>query len=226
MTASLKTPGNRSPDQRAGRRGHARPGAGGWPKVGLATALCLAAAGCGAGQPPGSGTQIPPALLREARPIGRGPRFRPALRGQVTGRCQRSLGPRYGVHLEVFGANRVVIVAAGIGTRPPRRLSAGRIAASACYGNVVTLEPTGVVLVRPGPTPSLAELFRAWGQPLSERRVAGFFAPADQRVRVFVGGRRWSESPGSVRLTRHAEIVLEVGPYVPPHRSYTFPPGT
>jgi len=29
-----------------------------------------------------------------------------------------------------------------------------------------------------------------------------------------------------VPLARHSEIVLEVGPYVPPHRSYTFPPGT
>jgi len=27
-----------------------------------------------------------------------------------------------------------------------------------------------------------------------------------------------------VPLTAHAEVVLEVGPYVPPHRSYTFPP--
>jgi hypothetical protein len=26
-------------------------------------------------------------------------------------------------------------------------------------------------------------------------------------------------------LTRHAEIVLEVGPPVPPHRIYLFPPG-
>jgi len=26
-------------------------------------------------------------------------------------------------------------------------------------------------------------------------------------------------------LRRHAEIVLEIGPYVPPHARYTFPPG-
>jgi len=31
---------------------------------------------------------------------------------------------------------------------------------------------------------------------------------------------------GLVPLTRHAEIVLEIGPYVPPHLSYAFPPGT
>jgi hypothetical protein len=28
-----------------------------------------------------------------------------------------------------------------------------------------------------------------------------------------------------VVLARHAEIVLEVGPHVPPHPAYHFPPG-
>ena len=36
--------------------------------------------------------------------------------------------------------------------------------------------------------------------------------------------------PGAVglaafRSSTHSEIVLEVGPYVPPHSRYTFPPG-
>jgi hypothetical protein len=129
------------------------------------------------------------------------------------------------VHVEVFGADRVVIVPAGIGTRPPRRVSAGRIVSAGCYGSVVTLEPTGVLLVRPGSRPLLSDLFRAWGVPLSMRKVASFRVPAGGRVAVFVGGRRWRGQPGGVPLSRHAEIVLEVGPYVPPHSSYTFPPG-
>jgi dihydroxyacid dehydratase/phosphogluconate dehydratase len=36
----------------------------------------------------------------------------------------------------------------------------------------------------------------------------------------------WPGAPGAVPLTRHAEIVLEVGPHVPPHSSYAFPPGS
>jgi hypothetical protein len=81
--------------------------------------------------------------------------------------------------------------------------------------------------VRPGARLSVADLFRSWGQPLSARRLGPFRG----RVRVYVGGRRVRGGPGSpgvpgtVRLTRHAEIVLEVGPYVPPHPAYTFPPG-
>jgi hypothetical protein len=42
---------------------------------------------------------------------------------------------------------------------------------------------------------------------------------------VFVGGRERRGPPGEVPLTRHAEIVLEVGPHVPPHPAYHFPPG-
>ncbi len=114
---------------------------------------------------------------------------------------------------------------AGIGTRPPRRLSTGRIIHARCYGSLVTLDATGIVLVRSGQQPRLADLFRSWGQPLSTRRLASFTATAAGRVVAFLDGRRWSGSVRALPLTPHAEIVLEVGPYVPPHRSYLFPPG-
>ncbi|MDQ6834565.1 MAG: hypothetical protein M3016_00070 [Actinomycetota bacterium] len=130
------------------------------------------------------------------------------------------------MHVELFAANRVVLVAAGIGTRPPRRVSEGRIFAAGCYGDLVTLEPTGVVLMRVGHTRSLADLFRSWGQPLAPSRMAGFRAPRGSRVTVFLNGRRWHGPPGALPLRRHSEIVIEVVPYVPPHRSYLFPPGT
>lgn len=142
------------------------------------------------------------------------------------GACHRRLGARYGVHLEVFGANRVVIVPRGIGSRPPWRLTAGRISDARCFGALVTLEPTGLVLVRPGRTFSLADLFRTWGQRLSRRLVARFVAGPGQEVRVYVNGRRRPGSPGVISLRRHSEVVLEVGPYIPPHPVYTFPPGT
>jgi hypothetical protein len=88
---------------------------------------------------------------------------------------------------------------------------------------LVTLDPTGVVLVRPGSHPALPDLFRAWGEPQSTRRLASFSASSGARVAVFVNGRRWRGSPGAVTLAPHSEIVLEVGPYVPPHRSYNVP---
>jgi hypothetical protein len=186
----------------------------------------LALGGCGAAGPrTATGPRIPAALLRGARRIGRGERFHPPARGPVLGACRRRLGPRIAVHVELFAANQVVLVASGIGVRGPVSRDAGRIASARCYGALVTLDPTGVVYVRRGGHPTLAALFRSWGEPLSRTRLASFSAAAGRQVRVFVGGRPFSGPPGSVPLSPHAEIVLEVGPHVPPHASYTFPPG-
>ena len=190
----------------------------------LAAAIVLSAlvSGCAAGASPSA--RVPSALLREARPIGAGARFRPPAIGPTAGRCTPTLGVRSEVHVELFAADRVVIVAAGIGAARPRALADGRLTHARCYGDVVTLEPTGVVLVRPRAHLRLAALFRAWGQPLSPSRVASFRAGRGAQVSAYVDGRRWVGAPGSVPLRAGEEIVLEVGQYVPPHRSYVFAP--
>lgn len=197
--------------------------------TGLALLAILAglAAGCGAASPrSGAGgatpQSIPAALAREARPIGHGARFHPPARGPVIGPCRPVLGARSAAHVELFAADRVMLVAAGIGTRPPRRRNEGRISSASCYGAVVTLDPTGVVLTRRGSRATVADLFRSWGEPLTRARLASF---RGRRVEVFVDGRRRPGPPGTVPLSRHAEIVLEIGPHVPPHPAYNFPPG-
>jgi hypothetical protein len=195
----------------------------------LPMAAAAVASACASPQAPARPpaiASIPRALLSEARPIGTGPRFTLPASGPVAGTCQRSLGPRVGVHVEVFAANRVLLLPAGIGARQPWAKLDGRLASARCYGALVTLDPTGLVLVRPGAGLTLADLFRSWGEPLSRTRLTSFSAPAGTEVAVFVDGRRLNAAPPSVPLTRHAEIVLEVGPHVPPHSSYAFPPGT
>lgn len=170
---------------------------------------------------------IPRSLLLEARPIGRGPRFHLPVTGTPVGPCEHHLGSRIGVHVELFAENQVVLVPAGVGTLPPRQYAEGRISGARCYGALVTLDPTGLLLVRPGSHLTVSDLFRSWGQPLWKTRLAAFTAPRGTQVQVFVDGRAWHGSaPGAVPLADHAEIVLEVGPHVPPHHSYTFPPGT
>jgi hypothetical protein len=191
--------------------------------AGVLLSAAIVVVACGSTRRPS--LRLPRELAAQARPIGRGGRFQPPATGTLIGRCRGRLGSRIGVHIELFAANRVVLVPAGIGTRPPLGFSAGRISSARCYGELVTLEPTGVVLVRPGTRLLVSDLFRAWGEPLSPWRLASFSA-AGMRVTVFVDGRRWHGSPRGVPLTRHSEIVLEVGPRVPPHASYTFPPGT
>ena len=178
-----------------------------------------------AARPPDTAS-IPRALLSEARPIGTGPRFTLSASGPIAGSCRPSLGPRDGVHVEVFAADRVLLLPAGIGARRPWRTLDGRVTNARCYGGLATLDPTGLVLVRPGSRLTLADLFRAWGEPLSRTRLASFTAPAGTQVAVYVDGRPWPGEPAAVPLRRHAEIVLEVGPHVPPHSSYAFPPGT
>jgi hypothetical protein len=192
----------------------------------VVAAVVVAVAGCGSERKPGSPVSIPASLVAEARPIGRGVRFDPAVRGRVLGQCRQALGPRSGVHVEVFAADRVVLLGAGIGTRPPRRFSYGRVTAAGCYGELVTLEPTGLLLLRPGARLSVGDLFRSWGQSLTAREMAGFRVPAGSRVRAYVSGRRWTGPVARIPLVSHAEIVLEIGPYVPPHSAYSFPPGT
>ncbi len=170
-----------------------------------------------------SATAIPRSLLQEARPIGAGRRFHPGVSGSPLGACRRRLGRRSEIHLELFAANRVVLVPAGIGTLPPRRMLAGRIVRARCYGEVVTLDATGVVLVAAAARLSLQAVFGSWGEPLSRHRLLSFKATEGHELRAFVDGRPWQRPPGEIPLLRHSEIVLEMGPYVPPHRSFTFP---
>lgn len=158
-----------------------------------------------AGPPPvypwpiGVGTRYHPtaynAVLAAGRPIG-------------TLRCAKT-GASFAVHVELFARREVIIVPPSIGVGP-----------NGCTYPVWTNAPTGVVHVaRRGLM--LGDLFRVWGRRLTSSALLSFRG----RVSVFVGGRRWPGAPGAVPLTRHAEIVLEVGGYVAPHPSYLFPKG-
>jgi hypothetical protein len=85
----------------------------------------------------------------------------------VIGPCKAALGAREATHVEVFAQNRVVLLAAGIGTVAPRSSFAGRITRARCYGALATLDPTGLVLTRPGSRLTVSDLFRSWGQTIS-----------------------------------------------------------
>jgi hypothetical protein len=167
---------------------------------------------------------LPAALAAGMRPIGIGPRFQPRAPARAVPACRRRLGARFGAHLELFARDRVVLVPAGIGVGRPLRMARGRVAAARCYGAAVTLDPTGVVLVRQGSRATVGALFAQWGTPLAARRLAGF-ATRQGIVRAYVNGRRYDGDPRAIRLVRHAEIVLELGAFVAPHRAYAFPAG-
>jgi hypothetical protein len=165
-------------------------------------------------------------------PIGAGPRYHPpaaparVVRGEPVGglRCGAS-SRRSGVHLELFAHGRVVIVPAGIGVAAPRRQVGAFVRPRGCSYAVRTLDPTGVVEVRRGARLTLGDLFAVWGQPLSATRLAGFSTRRRSPVRAYLAGRRWRGRLGAIPLRRHAQIVLELGRFVPPHRSFRFRSG-
>lgn len=171
------------------------------------------------------------------RPLGRGARFQPPPVGRLVRaraslrwmRCGVARAHPYAAHVELFAQAHEIVVPAGIGVSPPQRHDGARVDGGRCSYPVRTADPTGVVLVDPPSAghaqPTVGDLFRLWGQPLSRRHLAGFTAAHDGMVAVFVDGRREPGPPGAIRLSRHAQIVLEIGPHVQPHPSYRFADG-
>jgi hypothetical protein len=145
-------------------------------------------------------------------PIGFGPRYRLAPGPPAPTRFACSPAPEHRdrAHVELFANRRVVLVPKGIGV------------GNGCSYPLRTTQPTGVVEFVPAARPTLGDLFDVWGQPLSRRGFAGFHGA----VSAWVDGKRWPGDVRSIPLGRHAQIVLEVGGYVPPHTFFLFPPGT
>jgi hypothetical protein len=147
-------------------------------------------------------------------PIGPGPLYRPPaprLDGRPVGslRCG-SAGPTFAVHVELFVNRRVVIIPAGIGKT------------ATCAYPLRTRWPIGVVDVARGAPRTVGDLFRLWRQPLTRNRLASFFSASP--VRAYVAGRRVRGDAARVPLTPRAQIVIELGAFVPPHRTFVFPP--
>jgi hypothetical protein len=144
-------------------------------------------------------------------PIGPGPRYQPAAAARpAAGLACAPAGGTFRVHLELFAHRRVVIVPAGIG-----------IDHSGCVYPARTLDPTGVVEVAHGSRLRLGDLFRIWGRRLGRHALLSFRSASP--VRAYVGGRPFRGPPAAVPLTPGAQIVVELGAYVPPHRTFVFP---
>jgi hypothetical protein len=148
-------------------------------------------------------------------PIGVGPEYHP--RPAVHGTC--TPGPLRGgerIHLELFANDRVVIVPAAVGLRGAQQ-TLGRVRAARCRARLWTLDPTGVVQLDGAAT--LGDIFSVWGRRLTPAGVLTFRGT----VRVYLSGVRRRGDPRTLVLHDRDEVVLEVGAYVPPHRSYRFP---
>jgi hypothetical protein len=166
-------------------------------------------------------------------PIGAGKAYHPGAtsaavaRSEPVGRlrCSRTPVRRVGIHLELFAARRAVVIPPGIGIAPPFARDGAYVRGGRCSYPLRTVNPTGVFEIRPGIELTLGDLFAVWGQPLGRNQLAAFRARRGERVRAWVGGRAWRGRLSAIPLRRHAQIVLEVGGFVPPHPRYLFPRG-
>ena len=138
-------------------------------------------------------------------PIGVGPRYQPspAIHAPCT-KAPLQTGTR--MHLELFANRFAVVIPARIGVR------------GSCRAAIWTTEPTGVIRFARHAT--LGDLFAVWGRRLSATSLLSFRGT----VSIFRNGRRLRGDPRLVRLVAGDEVVLEVGGYIPPHRSFLFPP--
>ena len=62
---------------------------------------------------------------------------------------------------------------------------------------------------------TLGEFFDIWGMPLRRDQVARIPAGNDA-LAIFVDGTRYTGDPTQIPLTRHTQVVIEVGKEVPP----------
>ncbi len=161
-------------------------------------------------------------------PIGVAPGFRLPAGGPraAAGRpiaglvCGPQAAPAGAVHVELFARGRVLLLPPGIGVASPAARLGARVIPHGCVYPLRTLDPTGVVWLGRSHGLTMRMLFAVWGQPLATHRLAGFHSRSV--VRAYVDGVRWRGSVGRLALTDHRELVLEIGPYVPPHRSFGF----
>jgi hypothetical protein len=148
-------------------------------------------------------------------PIGVGQNYhpRPAVHAPCMAASLRGGGR---AHVELFANGRVVIVPTAIGLRGAQR-ALGRVHAARCRARLWTLDPSGVFHFTGRTT--LGDIFRVWGKRFTPSRLLTFRGA----VRVYVNGVRRRDEPVAIVLRDRDQVVLEVGPYIPPHRSYRFP---
>jgi hypothetical protein len=159
-----------------------------------------------------------PAAAPVPTPIGVGPRYQlPAVSASVAaakpvGRFScRGIARLQRAHVELFARRRVVIIPAGIGVSRAR----------ACTYSLRTTTPTGVVEFDAAKRLTIGDFFAVWGQRVGANHLASFTGA----VHAYVGGKPWRGAIRRIPLRRHAEIVIEIGGYVPPHAAFLFGPG-
>jgi hypothetical protein len=187
--------------------------------IGVVVGIALSNSGSPKKTPNAAVSSSPGALGPEQMPIEPGAVLAPAstaASGQAVDgiQCQSSEQVAYHIHahLAVFvnGSSRAIPL--GIGTVSPavQQTSTGGFAqASKCYYWLHTHVQDGVIHIE-SPTKqiyTLKQFFDEWRQPLSSTQVG----PSKGTVTAYLNGKAYTRDPGSIPLSAHATIQLDVG---------------
>ena len=151
-------------------------------------------------------------LLATAAPL-------PAQLAQLAGRpvngitCDAGEGQRIHIHqhLVIYDRGKLVDIPAYIGIPQAAR----------CIYWLHTHTPDGFIHVEAPVDRSftLGDFFAVWGQPLDRSHAAGAVVKKGEKMQVWVNGKLFTGDPSQVKLERHTDIVIQVGPpYAKPPR--------
>ena len=90
----------------------------------------------------------------------------------------------------------------------------GRPVGGQCLYWLHTHTPDGVIHIESpaNRTFTLGDFFAIWNQPLNKTRAASAFATSKETLKTWVDGKPYAGDPAKIPLTKHADIVIEVGP--------------
>jgi len=99
----------------------------------------------------------------------------------------------------------------------------GRPLFAQCFYWLHTHTPDGIIHVESPVVRqfTLGDFFAIWGEPLTKTRVAEARVRKGEKLTVWLDGSKYAGDPGTVPLTQHADITLDVGPPAPRPQPFT-----
>lgn len=90
----------------------------------------------------------------------------------------------------------------------------GRPILAQCLYWLHTHTPDGIIHVESPTfrTYTLGDFFDIWSEPLTMTDVAGARTKKNERIVVWLNGKRFAGDPRKIELVQHADITIEVGP--------------
>jgi hypothetical protein len=126
--------------------------------------------------------------------------------------------PIAGISCDAMEGNRIHIhqhlLILDHGKPVPVPADVGRPASGQCLYWLHTHTPDGVIHIE-SPTDrtfTLGDFFAIWSQPLNTKHAASAVATSKETLKAWVDGKPYAGDPSKIPLTKHADIVIEVGP--------------